>query len=659
MNAKKKSKRDNSRGSGPVRKIAIVGLPNTGKSQVFNNLTGKYTLVANYPMTTVEMKRTRCRINGETYEVVDTPGLHCLYMHSQEELVVRDMIFSEKPDVIIQCIDANQLKQSLTLTADLLELGLPMVISLNAIDETARKGVWIDSSALSRILGVPVIESITIKGLGTKELKEGIKRARPGKRPVRYGEIAEDGISAIESQLPDDVPFKRKAAVLLLLDDPFLAHRLGDQYGQETVARLKQEVDRVRRQFRGNLGRAMNDRRSQWIDDLAEMATRKQKITPGEMSKAFGQLSRHPVFGIPILVLFVATTYLLVTEVARFLDEQVLSRFLVEPTVGFINGGLPEGFWQRFLVGDYGILTLGVFNAIVTVLPILSVFFIMFGLLEDIGYIPNLCVLVKRILGKIGLTGKSMMPLILGFGCKTMATLTTSSLRSKKEKFIAVYLIAFALPCAAQMGIDMGIFGRVGFKAFLIGYGALASIELCAGLILNKFIKDDQASDFLQELPAIRPPRLKAILVKTYYRLYWFLKEAVPIFIIASAALFVLHETGILDLTKKLMSPIVGGWLGLPLDIVDVLILAIARHEAAAGLTLDMVDAGKLNFVQCIVTVVITTIFVPCFANIVAMCKQMGVKTGLAMAVTINASAFVLAGVLNWILIAAMALIKR
>jgi len=640
-----------------IRKIAIVGLPNTGKSQVFNNLTGEYTLVANYPLTTVELKRTRCHINGEPYEVIDTPGLHCLYIHSEEELVVRDMIFSEKPDIIIQCIDANQLKQSLTLTADLLELEIPMVISLNAIDETARRGIWIDSGGLSRHLGVPVIESITVNGLGTTQLKAALGRARIGKWPVKYGEIIDGGISAITSEFPENVPFKRKAAVLLLLDDPFLTDYLTKKYGVEKIAQLTEQANKVKKQFRANIAYAINDKRSRWVEELAENTTRKQKITPGQLSKSFGRLSRHPVFGIPILALFLITTFLLVTHVAGFLDE-ILSATLLDPTIEFIegffraeDGSVKALFWYDFLVGHYGILTLGLFNAIVTVLPILSVFFLMFGLLEDIGYIPNLCVLVKRIFEKIGLTGKSMMPLVLGFGCKTMATLTTRGLHSRKEKFIAVYLIGFALPCAAQMGVDMGIFGRIGFKAFLIGYGALAFTEICAGMILNKFIKDDTKSFFLQELPAIRAPNVKAIATKTYYRLYWFLKEAIPIFIIAAAALFLLDKTGILDFTKTLMKPIVENWLGLPRDIVDVLILAIARHEAAAGLTLKMVDAGVLNYIQCIVTVVITTMFVPCFANVVAMCKQMGVKTGIAMALAINTSSFILAGILNWILI--------
>ncbi|HUS73116.1 MAG TPA: ferrous iron transport protein B [Sedimentisphaerales bacterium] len=650
MGEKGKAKKDNSSSSRPVKRIAIVGLPNTGKSQVFNNLTGEYTLVANYPLTTVEMKRSRCEIGGEPCQVIDTPGLHCLYIHSEEELIVRDMIFKEAPDVIIQCIDANQFKQSLTLTADLLELGIPMVISLNAVDETARRGVLVDSNGLSRILGIPVVESVTGNGLSIKELKDAIGRARRGKWSLRYGEIIDDGISAIVSELPEKMSFKRKAAILLLLSDPFLMDYLREKYGREKVAKVQKEVNRVRRKFRGNFGRAINKRRSQWVAETVERTTRKQKITQGEFSKVFGRLSRHPIFGLPILAFFLVTTYLLVTHVAGFLDS-ILSGALLDPTVEYITKLLPSGFWNEFLVGDYGILTLGLFNAIVTILPILSVFFLMFGFLEDIGYIPNLCVLTKRIFEKIGLTGKAIMPLVLGFGCKTMATLTTKGLRSKKEKFIAVYLIAFALPCSAQMGVDMAIFGRIGFKAFMIGYGALVIIELCAGLALNKIIKEEEKSFFLQELPAIRIPSPKAIARKTCYRLYWFLKEAIPIFIIAAAALFLFDKTGALDLTKTLMSPIVEGWLGLPRDIVDVLILAIARHEAAAGLTLRMVDAGELNYIQCIVTVVITTMFVPCFANVVAMCKQMGVKTGLAMAAAINTSSFILAGILNWILV--------
>jgi ferrous iron transport protein B len=650
ISRKNDSKTDISNISRSVKKIAIVGLPNTGKSQIFNNLTGEYSLVANYPLTTVEMRRTRCQIGGETYEVIDTPGLHCLYIHSQEELAVRDMIFKEAPDIIVQCIDANQLKQSLTLTADLLELGLPMVISLNAIDETAKRGIWIDSGGLSRLLGISVVESIAVNGLGTRELKGAINKARRGKQPLQYGELIDDGISAIESILPEEASFKRKIATLLLLADPFVADYLRAKYGRDKVAQLESQVSRIGQQFRGNFGRALNNKRSRWADELTENTTRKQKITLGQFSEAFGRLSRHPVFGIPILLMVILMMYLLVVNVANVIAGW-MGQTLWAPAESKIDTLVTIGWLNDFLIGDYGVLSLGLANAFLTILPILTVFFIAFNILEDIGYIPNLCVLTKRIFDKLGLSGSAIMSIILAFGCKTMATLTTKSISSKKTKFIAVYLIAFAIPCAAQMALNMSILGRMGIMAFIMVFSVLASIWISVGLILNNVIKDDDKSGFLQELPAIRWPNLKAIIVKTYYRLLWFIKEAVPVFIIAAVVLFVIDKIGLLDATKNLLKPVVNGLLGLPSPMVDALILSMARHEAAAGLIIKLIKSGQLNYVQCIVSVVITTMFVPCFANIAAMIKELGIKRAVASVIVINCTAVFIAGILNWILV--------
>jgi len=630
-----------------VKKIAIVGLPNTGKSQVFNNLTGKYTLVANYPLTTVDINRANCVIEGQPYEMIDTPGLHCLYIHSEEELVVRDMIFSEKPDLFIQCIDANRLKQSLTLTADLLELDIPMVISLNAIDETARRGIWIDSDKLSRLLGVPVVESVAVNGLGTNELKKVLQKARVGKFAPRYGPIIDDGILTLESQLPQEFGFGHKAAILLLLGDPFLTDYLKERYGPEKVAQLNDQVNRIARQFRGKFGHVLHNKRAQWVDNLADKAVRKQKVAPGQFSKSFGRLCRHPVFGIPILLIVIFAMYFLVVNVANviagWMDETVWF-----PVESKIDNLVKIQWLNEFLIGDYGILSLGLANAFLTILPILSVFFIVFNILEDIGYIPNLCVLTKRIFDRFGLSGSAIMPLVLGFGCKTMATLTTKSLRSRKERYIAIYLIAFALPCAAQMALNMSILGRMGIRAFVIAFSVLAFVEIAAGVTLNKILAEEQRSDFLQELPPIRLPNPKAVIVKTYYRLWWFIKEAVPVFIYAAVILFVIDKTGILDTAKNVLRPVMNDWLGLPVQMVDALILCMARHEAAAGMIIKLIEKGQLNYVQCIVAVTITTMFVPCFANIMAMIRQLGTRRALTMAVIINASSFLIAGCLNW-----------
>ncbi|MHC4544602.1 MAG: ferrous iron transport protein B [Planctomycetota bacterium] len=643
----KKLKDDNSSSSASGKRIAIVGLPNTGKSQVFNNLTGEYTLVANYPLTTVEMKKTRCRIDGQAYEVIDTPGLHCLYIHSEEELIVRNMIFKETPDIIIQCIDANQLKQSLTLTADLLELGMPMVISLNAIDETAKKGVWIDSAGLSRALGVPVIESIAVNGLGTRDLKAAINKARSGKFNLRYGEIIDGGISAIESLLPADVNFKRKTATLLMLNDPFLADYLTKEHGEEKVAQLTEQVKAVRQQFNGHLGRALNYKRSHWADELTENTTRKQKITPGQFSEAFGRLSRHPVFGIPILLTVILVMYLLVVNVANSIAGW-MDQTLWVPVESRIDNLVTIGWLNEFLIGDYGVLSLGLANAFLTILPILTVFFLAFNILEDIGYIPNLCVLTKRILGKIGLSGSAILPITLAFGCKTMATLTTKSLQSKKDRFISIYLIAFGIPCAAQMALNMSILGRMGIKAFTITFSVLVFVWISVGMILNKILKEEKKSDFIYMLPDIRLPNPKAVLKKTYHKLWWFLKEALPIFISAAIILFAMDKIGVLDALKHVLRPVIIGFLGFPLKMVDVLILCMAKHEAAAGMLIKLIQRDQLSYVQCIVAVTLTMMFVPCFANIMAMIKELSWKRAIPIVIAINCTAILVAGFLNW-----------
>jgi ferrous iron transport protein B len=579
--------------------------------------------------------------------VIDTPGLHCLCVHSEEELIVRDMIFKETPDIIIQCIDANQLKQSLTLSADLLDLGIPMLISLNAIDETARKGVWIDSDGLSQALGVPVIESIAVNGLGTGKLKATINKTSKSKSDLRYGTNIENCIAEIESHLPADAKFKRRTAILLMLNDPFLMDYLASEHGKEKVAQLAEQVNKVRRQFTGHFGHILNKRRSRWANEIIDSTIRKQKIAPNELTEAFGRLSRHPIFGIPILLMVVLMIYLLVVNAANGISGW-MERALWLPVENKIDSLVTIQWLNDFLIGDYGILSLGLANAFLTILPILTVFFLAFNILEDVGYISNLCVLTKRIFDKVGLTGSAIMSIILAFGCKTMATLTTKSIRSKKRKFIAVYLIAFAIPCAAQMALNMSILGRIGFRAFIIVFSVLASVWIGVGLILNNIIKDDEQSGFLQELPAIRLPNPKAVIVKTYYKLWWFIKEAVPVFIIAAVVLFIVDKVGLLDATKNLLKPVVNGLLGLPLQMVDAMILSMARHEAAAGLIIKLIKAGQLNYIQCIIAVTITTLFVPCFANIAAMVKEIGIKQAVASVIVINCTAVFVAGILNW-----------
>jgi ferrous iron transport protein B len=614
----------------------ILGLPNSGKSQLYNEITGDYTLVSNYPMTTVEPRSRERRIGDAAWEIVDTPGLHGLFIQSEEESVVRAEIWDRKPDLLIQCVDTGRLKQSLALTADLAELGVPLIIYLNAIGESTKKKAKIDAKKLSRALGVPVVES---RGLGTGQ--EAVIAAMPSARvpagAPSYAGGLDSAAHRIALLLPPGTAYAEKTALLLLENDRSLLD------GDGIPASVTEALEIEWRNLNGNPSHIIAEGKERWLTVISDAATPAAPSAPRRFSEEFARLCRHPVFGLPILAVFLGILYAAVVYGAGFLGG-LLTSAVSDPLTAFSARLLPDGFWEDLLVGPYGLLTLGLFNAVFTVLPILSVFFLVFGALEDIGYLPNLTILMRRLLGWIGITGNSIIPLVLGFGCKTMATMTARSLTSRKEKIIVIFLIAFAIPCSAQMGLNMAILGRYGPQHFLVTVLILAIVEVAAGFVLNAILPPEPASQFIQELPSIRLPQMGALLKKTGHRLVWFLKEAIPIFLIASVVLFILDKTGALGAFKRLISPLITGWLGLPLDMADALMLTMARHEAAAGMILRMSKGGLLDGVQSIIAVSITTMFVPCIANIVAMVKELGVKTGLAVALSINVSSFALAG---------------
>ncbi|MCI4625781.1 MAG: hypothetical protein L3V56_07445, partial [Candidatus Magnetoovum sp. WYHC-5] len=413
---------------------------------------------------------------------------------------------------------------------------------------------------------------------------------------------------------------------------------------------LEKKVHALRQSYRGNFLNITISSYTKTVDDLAKEILRKQKVIPSRYPYYAAKLSRNIVTGIPILLGIIGLMYIMIVDVASGISGW-MEDILWTPIEDKIHAIVGVGFWNDFLIGQYGVLSLGLSNALITVLPILSVFFILFNILEDIGYIPNITVLTRRIFSKFGLSASSIQPIVLGFGCQTMATLTTKSINSKKEKYIAIFLISLAIPCAGQLGINLSILGKLGFKAFMLTFLVLLFVEIIVGFILNKFIKQDVTNDFIQELPPMRLPNINAVLKKTYYRLYWFLQEAVPVFIYAAIALFLLEQLGILRVIKYILSPFIETVIGLPVDMVDALILIMARKEAAAALLINFIDSGKLNYIQTIVSVVLTTLFIPCFATIGVMIKELGAKKAIVTTVVINVIAFSVAGLLHWILL--------
>ncbi len=277
-------------------------------------------------------------IKNREYVIIDTPGLHCLSIRSEEEIIVRNLLFKEKPDGIIQCINTNRLKQSLPLTLDLIELGIPMAISLNAIQESER--LTIDSHKLSEILGIPVIEHNTALDRGAERLKTSLTEMKAGSLKSDYGIELETMIGRVQSLLPATTSFGRKKALLLLLGDEHLLRSLRNQYGESVGQQIRNTVDEMGKASRMNPGRALHARGSKTVDAIFESATEKEKHAPGSAGRTFAHLCRHPLSGIPILAFIILAAYFLVVNVAGFV-QTVLTEIVVTPIVLYIRELIP------------------------------------------------------------------------------------------------------------------------------------------------------------------------------------------------------------------------------------------------------------------------------------------------------------------------------
>lgn len=631
-------------------KIVIIGNPNVGKSALFNNLAKGYSIVANYPYTTIKVTRGDIKIEGKTFELIDTPGINSLEIQSEDEIIARDVLIKEHPEYVIQCIDANNIKRSLLLTSQLLELNIPLIICLNHIDTAMQKGVWIDSAKLSSLLGIPVVETIATEGKGLSELVKNILKTECARDGFKHKDFIERSLEKVSNNFPSQSAPSNAVLLLLLLQDKGIEEWVREQYGEAIYQDVKNLTNYTRTSISSPLNRIVFKTREEWAEKIANAVTGKSRVISTRFLEKFGELTRHPVYGWLILGVIIYLTYIIVGKLGAVILVDYANLLVFNPFNEFIGRIIPWEFWRDFAVGDYGIFTLGITNALGTVLPILALFFLILNTLEDIGYLPNLCILSNRLFQKVGLSGKSILPIVLGFGCKTMATLATKILDSRKERYIAIFLIAFAIPCSAQLGINIAVLALFPVSAFIFVFGVLALVEIIAGVSLNKIIKEDTYTDFILEIPPFRLPNLKHLLLKTYYRLKWFLIEAVPLFILGALILFFMDKLLILRIIERLLSPVIVSFLGLPIKCVEAFLLCIARHEAGAVLLMNLVKTGQLDYVQASVSIIIVTCFVPCFANIMAMIKELGTKSALFMAGVITVSSILIGGIVNYIM---------
>lgn len=635
------------------RKVAILGNPNVGKSVIFGLLTGRYVTVSNYPGTTVEVTVGHASFD-QGLGIIDTPGVNNLLPMSEDERVTRDILLNEDLNGIVQVLDAKNLKRGLLITLQLCEMGLPFILDLNMGDEARSRGMYVDSRRLKEILGVPIIETVATSRTGISKLIKNITETKKSRFSFSYSNEIEDGISNIKKLLPETRISKRSLALMLLSGDESLNPWLNDNLDDKTIKKVEQIRQRVQASYSQPLNYVITKKRIGEVQKIVRQIESTEKKKGSSLLESLGTWSVHPIAGIPILLVVMFLIYEFVGvfgagTLVNFFEGVIFNEYINPISTNIVDSLIPYKIAQDFFVGEYGIITMALTYAVAIILPVVGTFFIAFGIMEDSGYLPRLAVMVNKIFKILGLNGKAVMPMILGLGCVTMATLTARTLETKKERIIVTLLLALGVPCSAQLGVILGLMGGLSGTALAIWAGSVTITLFVVGYLASKVIPGE-SFDFIMELPPIRMPRISNILVKTALRVEWYLKEAVPLFILGTILLFILDITGMLGAIEILASPLIVGVLGLPVEATQAFLIGFLRRDYGAAGLFALASAGLMDTTQIVVSVVTMTLFMPCIANLFIIIKERGVKTAAAMVAFIFPLAFIVGGTLNFVL---------
>ncbi len=639
------------------KKLVLVGNPNVGKSLFFNHFSGLYVDVSNFPGTTVEITEG----NYKNFRVIDTPGIYGVSSFNDEERVARDEVLSA--DIVLNVIDATNLERDLFLTLQLIDMQFPMVVALNMMDALEEAGMEIDVERLSEILGVPIVKVTAIKKHGFDELEKALENATVGNADKTLLHELEPIVARLKQTLNPIAD-----AVMILEGDETVAERHG------IAPEDKREEIYVARRNRVN-------------EIVSEVVREKSAMKVGAViSEKLGKWTINPISGIPILILALWLIYEVVgvmvaqrvvghteVELGNKLFEPFVKHLFatitpVEISVDVLNGeevietksfAFPEGtsrdkaqfdefkafiegkdvmqnfafsqetLWGKIVTifaGEFGAFTMTVTYLAFLLLPLVIGFYMFLAILEDCGYLPRLATMVDRLFTGIGLNGRAVIPIILGFGCVTMATVTTRLLQTSREKTIAASILNFAIPCSAQLAVITALLTKAGGFYTLVFFFIILSCLVAIGTIVDKILPG-KSSALLIDLPPMRLPRASNVLKKTWIKTKSFMQEATPWFFIGALLISVMQVTGLLEGWVKLFEPITTHWLQLPAESARAFVMGMVRRDfGAAGLY-------ELNLTpqQIVVSLTVITLFVPCIASLMVLIKERGIREAMTI----------------------------
>lgn len=540
-------------------RLALAGNPNCGKTTMFNDLTGATQYVGNWPGVTVEKKEGRYKADKEVY-ITDLPGIYSLSPYTLEEVITRDYLVGEKPDAILNLVDASNIERNLYLTTQLLEMGIPVVVALNMMDIVEKRGDTIDTAKLSAKLGVPVVETTALRGKGTKELVEAAKRAaKSAAKPAApaFSDAIEQALSQITSLIADvtEEDQRRWFAVKLFERDEKVLTRF--HFGKDTLEKLENIITAVEDELDDDAESIITDARYQYITEVVKPCVKKQR-SGMTVSDKIDRIVTNRILALPIfaLVMFVVY-YVSVTTVGSMLTDWANDGVFGEgwelfgawipgiPTIlGDALSGLGIAEWLYSLIMDGIVAGVG---AVLGFVPQILVLFLFLAILEDCGYMARVAFIMDRIFRKFGLSGKSFIPMLIGTGCGVPGIMASRTIEQERDRRMTIMTTTF-IPCSAKLPIIALIAGAifdnagwVAFSAYFIGVMAI----ILSGIMLKKFrMFAGEPAPFVMELPNYHTPTARNVLRSMGERGWSFIKKAGTVILLSTVVLWFLQTYG-------------------------------------------------------------------------------------------------------------------
>lgn len=620
-----KSKKSQERKKDARMVVALAGNANVGKSAVFNQLTGVDQILGNWPGKTVERAEGILQYKGQKIRVIDLPGIYSFSTYSLEELVSRNFIALEKPDIVVNVIDASALERNLFFTLQLLELEAPIILALNQVDLMEKRNIHVDCEKLAKTLGVPVVPMVAIKGKGVSELTEEIVKFADNRMlspEIKYGKEVEERIEKLAQLLGGveiDYPRRWVAIKLLEKDEEItkIVEKMDGTLVQAALA-LTEELE----QMHGESSNVIISAERYHVAEEIARSAQSIGIEGVSLTDRLDAVALHPVLGyLSILAVIgglLAWTFVIGAKISELLVAALSPIEQLEPVV---SGPLGDILWNGAFAGLVAGLTL--------VIPYVLPFYIILAMIEDSGYLTRISVMLDQGMHKMGLHGKAIIPLILGYGCNVPACFACRIMETPKQKLLAAFLVTM-VPCTARTIVILGLvaaFVSIWWAMALYVFDILLIILL--GRIAFKAVPGDSVG-LIMEMPKYHVPSAKVVLKQTWARTKSLLWVVFPAYIIGSAALQAVYAAGWLNPVNDLLSPITVTWLGLPSAVGILLIFGLVRKELTILMLAVVFQttnfATVLSSVQLVVLALVTMIYIPCLAVILCLAKEFGWK---------------------------------